>query len=154
MSKVHRLTWDEQGSAGQNARRELPALAAAYFAQARELLTAKPSPAKLHRLRIASKRLRYTLELFRGCYGPGFEIRITALRKVQQSLGEVNDSVAAWRVLSKTMARSAQRSRVEQHLKQEAAAKAQEFREHWSKLFDAPGRELWWTGYLARNSRR
>ncbi|MEI9973986.1 MAG: CHAD domain-containing protein [Ignavibacteriota bacterium] len=53
--------------------------------------------AELHVIRLATKRVRYTLELFRPCYGPGLELRITSLQRLQQLLGEVNDCAAAER---------------------------------------------------------
>jgi CHAD domain-containing protein len=154
MSKLHQVRWDERTGATANARRELPRLAASYFAQVRALLANDPSPAKLHRLRLLTKRLRFTLELFRPCYGPGLETRLAALRRIQQSLGEVNDSTAAARLISKSMSTaSPQRARLLRFLEERAAVKAQEFRKDWAEVFDAPGQEIWWTTYLARHAR-
>ena len=154
MSKLHQPTWDERTGAAANAHRELPLLAASFFAQVRALLAEDPSPAKLHRLRLLTKRLRYTLELFRPCYGPAIETRLAALRRIQQSLGEVNDSAAAGRLLSQAMsAASPQRARILRYLEERAALKAQEFRKDWAEVFDAPGQERWWTTYLARHAR-
>jgi CHAD domain-containing protein len=154
MSKLHQTRWDERAGATANARRELPHLAASYFAQVRALLADDPSPARLHRVRLLTKRLRYTLELFRPCYGPGLDTRLAALRRIQQSLGEVNDSTAAGRLLSKSMSTaSPQRARVLRYLEERAIVKAQEFRKDWAEVFDAPGQERWWTTYLARHAR-
>jgi len=154
MSKLHRVAWEERAGAAVNARRELPHLAASYFARVRALLADDPSAPKLHRLRLVTKRLRYTLELFRPCYGPGLDTRLAALRRIQQSLGEVNDSTAAGRLVSKSMsAASPQRARILHFLEERAAAKAEEFRKDWSEVFDAPGQERWWTTYLARHAR-
>ena len=154
MSKLHRVAWDERAGAAVNARRELPHLAASYFARVRALLADDPSAPRLHRLRLLTKRLRYTLELFRPCYGPGLDTRLAALRRIQQSLGEVNDSTAAGRLVSKSMsAASPQRARILHFLEERAAAKAEEFRKDWSEVFDAPGQERWWTTYLARHAR-
>ncbi|MGA2267350.1 MAG: CHAD domain-containing protein [Bryobacteraceae bacterium] len=154
MTKLHRTRWDERASAAVNARRELPPLAASYFARVRALLARDPSPLKLHRLRLATKRLRYTLELFRPCYGPGLDTRLAALRRIQQLLGEVNDSTAAARLLSQSMSTaSPQRARILRFLEERAAVKAQEFRKDWAEVFDAPGQERWWTTYLARHAR-
>ena len=154
MSKLHQAEWDERAGAAVNARRELPRLAASYFARVRELLADDPSPPKLHRLRLLTKRLRYTLELFRPCYGPGLDTRLAALRRIQQSLGEVNDSAAASRLLSKSMSTaSPQRAHVLRFLEERAAVKAGEFRKDWVEVFDAPGQERWWTTYLARHAR-
>ena len=154
MSKLHPVAWDERAGAAVNARRELPRLAASYFAQVRALLAEAPSAAKLHRVRLLTKRLRYTLELFRPCYGPGLETRLASLHRIQQSLGEVNDSAAAGRLLSKSMSTaSPQRARLLRFLEERAAIKAQEFRKDWAEVFDAPGQESWWTTYLARHAR-
>jgi CHAD domain-containing protein len=154
MSKLHQVGWDERAGAATNARRELPQLAASYFARVRALLADDPSAAYLHRVRLLTKRLRYTLELFRPCYGPGLETRLAALHRIQQSLGEVNDSAAAGRLLSKSMsAASPQRARLLRFLEERATVKAQEFRKDWAEVFDAPGQEHWWTTYLARHAR-
>jgi CHAD domain-containing protein len=154
MSKLHQANWDERAGAAVNARRELPQLAASYFAQVRALLADDPSPARLHRLRLLTKRLRYTLELFRPCYGPALDTRLAALRRIQQLLGEVNDSAAAGRLLSKSMIpASPQRARILRYLEERASVKAQEFRKDWAEVFDAPGQERCWTTYLARHAR-
>ena len=154
MSRLHQPAWDERAGAAANARREFPQLAASYFAQVRALLADDPSPDKLHRVRLLTKRLRYTLELFRPCYGPGLETRLAALHRIQQSLGEVSDSAAAGRLLSRSMSTaSPQRARLLRFLQERAAAKAREFRQDWAEVFDAPGQERWWTTYLARHAR-
>jgi CHAD domain-containing protein len=154
MSKLHQAEWDARAGATANARREFPRLAAGYFAQVRALLAGDPSPAKLHRIRLLTKRLRYTLELFRSCYGPGLDTRLAALRRIQQSLGEVNDCAAAGRLLSKSMSTtSPQRGRILHFLEERAVVKAREFRKDWAEVFDAPGQERWWTTYLTRHAR-
>jgi len=144
------IEWDERASAEANARQKLPTLVSDYFAEVRGFLAKNPSAAKLHRLRLATKRLRYTLELFRPCYGRGLEIRIAELRKVQQLLGVVNDRVAAGKLVAKAMQSSPRRTQVKEVLEKRARQKAREFHKHWTAVFDAPGRERWWTGYLRR----
>jgi len=153
MGKSHQVEWEEKAAAAANARRELPPLVTRYFALVRELLAKDPSPPELHRLRLATKRLRYTLELFQPCYGPGLETRMAGLRELQRLLGEVNDSVATGRMLAKALRESAQQARVEKFLEERAAEKAREFRKHWDEVFDAEGREQWWIEYLERQAR-
>ncbi len=47
---------------------------------------------KLHRLRIAAKRLRYAMELFGACYGREFcEDLYARVQTLQEALGEIND---------------------------------------------------------------
>jgi CHAD domain-containing protein len=154
MGKSHKVEWDEKAATAANARAKLPPMVTRYFALVRELLAKDPSPPELHRLRLATKRLRYTLELFRPCYGPGLETRIEELRELQQLLGEVNDSAATKSLLAKAMRKSPQRARVEKFLESRADKKAKEFRQHWTGVFDAAGRERWWTEYLERQAHR
>ena len=147
MAKLPRTHWTANQGPAANARRELPPLVSAYFAAIREMVSKTVSPAKMHGLRLATKRLRYTLELFRACYGPGLETRLAELRQVQQLLGDVADSTAARELLAKTAS-----SRVRRFLENRESEKAEQFRKFWSGVFDAPGREQWWTRYLSRNT--
>jgi CHAD domain-containing protein len=154
MTNMRQIEWDEKAGAAANARRHLPRLMADYFVVVRGILEKDPAADKLHQVRLASKRVRYTLELFRPCYGPGLEARLAELRRIQQSLGEVNDAVAARRLLSKAApARSPQSRRIQIFLEKRAAGNARKFRREWLKVFDAPGQFAWWTGYLARSGR-
>src|SRR5450755_3227936 len=105
MAKSHSIQWNPQASVAANARRELPPLVNAYFSTVREHLAKHSAPRKLHRLRLASKRLRYTLELFRPYYPEGLEDRLDALKTLQDSLGEVNDAVASARLLREALKR-------------------------------------------------
>jgi CHAD domain-containing protein len=154
MKKPGKIKWNARAGAAANARRELPRLVAEHFATVRELLVEDPAPSKLHQARLACKRLRYTLELFRPCYGAALERRLDALKKLQQVLGEVNDTVAAGNLLRKALKpNSAEGTRVQRFLEARRIEKAEEFRAQWTKEFDAPGREEWWTLCLARPAR-
>jgi CHAD domain-containing protein len=146
------VQWDDDAGVAANAREQLPKLVQTHFALVRQVLAGNPGPDRLHPLRVSGKRLRYWLELFRPCYGPGLEERIEELKQVQDLLGEVNDSVAALGLIQKVMRQSRQRTHVEQLATARAAGKAKAFRAHWQNVFDAPGREGWWTSYLAREA--
>lgn len=156
MNKPLHIDWDEHQDAATNAQCFLPRLISDYFARGREILAENPGAAELHALRLATKRLRYTLELFRPCYGPGLAARIDSLRLLQQLLGEINDTAAAERALRTVWSgrNHPQRARVEKFLKQRGEAKASEFRKQWVEVFDAPGQERWWSDYLARQAHR
>jgi CHAD domain-containing protein len=131
-----------------NARRVLPRLVTGFFEEVRGFLEKDREPEELHRMRLAAKRLRYVIELFRPCYGAGLQERVEALKNLQDSLGDVNDAVA-------TRARFGRRlgKKVQTFLHDRAAEKAKEFRKHWKETFDAEGQEKWWTEYLARSAR-
>ena len=143
--------WDEAGTAGENARAQLPAIAGAYFQAGRKTLHGAKTPAELHAFRLKTKRLRYTLELFRACYGPSFEQRIESLKEVQTLLGDINDCAVGLRVAAKLLpSRAPQYKKVERFLNTRATHLTAAFRKYWREKFDAPGREDWWVGYLAR----
>lgn len=148
------VAWSERSGPGANAKRELPRMMSDYFVQVREAVRAKTSPADLHKIRLASKKVRYTLELFRPCYGPGLEERLAALKDVQTSLGDVNDAVAAAELIRDAMPRSARRKALRAYLKKRAAEKAEEFRVHWMETFDAEGQERWWLEFLRKPRRK
>jgi hypothetical protein len=146
--------WDESSDAVANARTALPKLVEEYFLLGREVLASEPAPAELHQLRLASKKLRYTLELFKGCYGPGLRERIETLKTLQQMLGEINDTVAAERTIAGVLvAETPESRRAKRFLRKLGAEKSETFRKHWAAVFDAPGHERWWTEYLARQAR-
>jgi CHAD domain-containing protein len=48
--------------------------------------------AELHEMRIAAKRLRYTLEIFAPLYGPEFAAAIEAVKSIQEQLGFIHDA--------------------------------------------------------------
>ncbi len=58
-----------------------------------------PPTERLHSLRIASKRLRYTLEFFREILGPSAKALIKSIVVVQDHLGNLQDAVVACALL-------------------------------------------------------
>jgi CHAD domain-containing protein len=154
IAKPLQIEWAAGAEAAENARTRLPQMVAAYFAEGRGLLEGNPAPAGLHALRLATKKVRYTLELFKSCYGAGLNERITALKALQQMLGEINDTVAAERTIEAALGtRTREMERVARFLRARGKAKADEFKRYWAEVFDAPGQERWWTNYLARQAR-
>jgi CHAD domain-containing protein len=153
MTGNRQAPWNARETPAANARRELPPLVRKFFAEVRAALAARPSPEQLHRVRLAAKRVRYTLELFRACYGPGLEARIGELRSLQQMLGEINDCAATGRLLARRLPASPQRRAAERFLAARIRAKNAELRLLWSQRIDGPGREARWARYLARDSR-
>src|SRR5215472_9411665 len=139
--KAYNLKWHQRGTLTANVRRELPRLVSVYFSHVREFLTKDYPPRKLHELRLASKRVRYTLELFRPCYPAELEERLAALKKLQDRLGDLNDAVASEELLREELKRH---PKVRKFLEERAADEAKKFVRDWKEAFDAPGREAWW----------
>jgi CHAD domain-containing protein len=147
MAKAYSIKWDQRGSLTANVRRELPSMISAYFAGVREFLTKDHPPRKLHELRLLSKRIRYTLELFRSCYPAELEERLDALKKLQNRLGDLNDAVASEELMREELKRH---PKVRKFLEERAADEAKKFVRDWKETFDAPGREAWWTEFLSK----
>ena len=151
MPKSNRIDWDDSATAGQNARLKLPALAQSFFEAGRRLANLNASEAALHRFRLRTKRLRYTLEFFRFCYGPGLERRLEVLREIQDCLGEISDCAVARELAAQTLApRSAERQQADRFLRARARRKAAQFRRYWRVVVDVPGEERRWRNYLSR----
>ena len=147
--------WDDAGSAGENARAQLPAVVGTYFKTGRKLLSGSPTPVEMHGFRLKTKRLRYTLELFRVCYSSTLEQRLESLKEIQTLLGEINDCTAALRVASAILSvKSPDYLRAERFLQARSKRLCAAFTKHWKEKFDAPGREDWWVSYLARAKSR
>jgi CHAD domain-containing protein len=154
LSKLLHIDWNAREDARANARRELPRLISGYFAHVRKLLSHHPSPAELHKVRLATKRVRYTLDMFRSCYGPGLETRLRELRQIQQLLGDVNDAAATGHFLAAGLKKEPRGRYIADFLEERASQKAAEFLKYWTDVFDAPDREQWWTTYLTRTAAR
>jgi CHAD domain-containing protein len=144
----HHIVWDVSKSAKENASRMLPLLAQEYFVAGRALFHAEASSEVLHRFRLNTKRFRYTLELFRPCYGPGLDRRLDALKNIQDFLGEINDCAATKKLLGK------QEKKILSFLERRLSQKRSAIRTYWQQTFDADGQERWWTDYLARFARK
>jgi len=74
----------------ENARIILAVRTAEFFSYA-TIVDREDAVEELHALRIAAKRLRYTLELFRDVYGALGERLIDTVKAMQEELGEVHD---------------------------------------------------------------
>jgi len=81
---------DPEASLGTNARRVLAVRVDELFSYAPIIPDAEATEA-LHDARIATKRLRYTLELFPSVYGDEGEQVIERLKDLQEDLGALHD---------------------------------------------------------------
>jgi hypothetical protein len=146
MKKQRRLPWKPGRSAAENARELLPSIIGGFFAAGRKAARGAALPA-LHRFRLRVKRFRYTLELFRPCYGPTLDQKLKSLRGIQDCLGKMSDLAIVIRLGPATP--------VAARARRDLAAAARSFERLW-RQFDAPGAESRWSAYLrkARPARR
>jgi CHAD domain-containing protein len=150
MRKKTAVQWNANESVAANARARLAPLVADYFARGRKL-SSRSEVKEFHDFRLQSKRLRYTLEQFRGCYGPGIDERLARLREVQQRLGDMNDCEATLELLASGPPLTApQRESATSYLRSKSAEHKDRFLTYWRETFDAAGQETWWVRYLAR----
>lgn len=153
MKKKRAIAWDASLSSGANARLHLPPVVQEFFALGRALISAVPAPAELHAFRLAAKRFRYTLEIFRPLYGPGLEVRLEAVRKIQTVLGKRQDcAVLAQRIRERHHGSETLRPALEK-LERQGLKFEHEFRAYWLDSFDRPGEEMRWVRYLTRPPR-
>jgi len=73
--------------------------AAAVWAYGGPLAEPDPPLTRFHRLRIAGKFLRYTLEFFEEALGPDARPLIRSTKRLQDHLGDLQDSVVACQIL-------------------------------------------------------
>ena len=149
MAKNSPDSWDADLTAAQNAKRRLPELASGYFSAGRKLMEGKPAAQDLHHFRLATKRFRSTLEMFRPCYGKGLEARIEHLRGVQNRLGEINDCATALTLLKLP----AKYKNVTAFLKHRTAERTAAFRQYWHQTFGPPEQESRWRRYFSSFAR-
>jgi len=81
---------DPDGTLGANARRILAVKIAELYSYA-PIVPLPAAVEPLHDMRIAGKRLRYTLELFRVVFGDAGERQIERIKALQEELGEIHD---------------------------------------------------------------
>lgn len=149
MGRKKRPAWILSGSSTENARLVLPSLAARFFEAGREAVGLRPTAPKLHKLRLRGKRLRYSLELFAPCYGPGLAHRLAELKKVQEYLGDISDCDATAKLISKTeLNGDADSARLIEFLDARKKDRIVRFAAHWKTYFDSPGQLESWLFYL------
>jgi CHAD domain-containing protein len=130
-------------TAGENARVLLPKLLEKYFKAGRKAADGKQPPRKLHGFRLATKRFRYSLELFRPCYGPSLDRKLAALGELQSALGKLSDYASVRATLAGDKA-------LEVRIERASKKKLKEFREKWA-AFDADGQQKRWRSYLEKS---
>jgi CHAD domain-containing protein len=137
--------------AAAHAARELPGLAKKFFKRGRLAAAPDESVKTLHEFRLAAKRFRYVVELFRPVYGPGLVERINILRCVQRHLGEVHDCAAARELLERAPAGAARSaSAIARRIEALGERRVRAFRVYWKRTLESPLQERNWTAYLAR----
>jgi len=98
----------------------------------------------LHRLRIAAKKLRYTMEIA----GHADQTRLDQIKMLQTHLGDINDYETARTIVAEEGAGK----KISDDLKQSQRKKIREFRHHWNHDFE--GKQEEWMGALMHTRKR
>lgn len=117
------------------AQQELRRRAKLFFRQGSQVAGANADAGELHKVRIAAKKLRYTLELFADLYGPGAEDWLDRIRGAQTLLGGINDC----RAVRSLVASLGGNPKVETALRRKQRRKTREFQRLWSAGFAGVG---------------
>lgn len=140
------MKWKLSNTSADNARALLPKLVEEYFEAGRQAADGKRSAKELHRFRMATKRFRYSLELFRPVYGPSLDRQLDGLRKLQNVLGKLSDCHTV-----KTLVAHDQSLAIK--IERDANKRLTEFHKQWA-AFDSDGQLQRWKSYLARGRAR
>jgi len=115
-----------------------------FFQEGRKAMKRNRTWSQLHQFRIATKKFRYTLELFQPVYGPALDARLEALRKIQKLLGSINDAVNTRKLIADLDHPGPLRKK----LAEKAESKRDELRDRWQNEFDAPGELKKWKAFF------
>jgi CHAD domain-containing protein len=96
-------------------------------------------PKDLHRVRIAAKKLRYTLEMV----APGHP-RLEEIKRLQSELGRINDFETAWKMVRE----ESDGKSVRDQLKDKQRKKIRAFRAHWTSVLTDAAVPRAWIGEL------
>ena len=148
-------TWDPTRTSSENAAVVLPSLTQKFFNRGLKLIQVKTPDKKLHDFRLRAKRFRYTLELFKPCYGPTLDKHITAVRRLQDHLGTMNDCAATLALLRRPGLREQQGARrLRDALKRRITSERADLFAYWESHFAGEGVGQRWMGYLERYAGR
>ncbi len=131
------------GTLEEAARRTLPRLAKSFLREGHRAAEPKAPAKRVHNFRLAAKKLRYTLEIFAGCYGPAAGDWLEQLKATQTLLGEISDCAVSIRLLKESGAGET----LIGALKQRRKRKTRAFRKTWEPA--VVGFEKW-MGALSR----
>ena len=102
---------DPQAPVAENARRILAVRIAELYARVPVVSHPEMTEA-LHDMRIAAKRLRYTLELFRSEWGVSGQRQIERVKAIQEVLGGLHDHDVLISLIDDELSRLAEEQRV------------------------------------------
>lgn len=133
------------------AKRILPAMATEHFRFGKDAAQDRASVGEIHRFRIASKNLRYTLDLFAPLYGTSLPGLLEQLKDIQTLLGDINDCATVRRLLhSQKASRQKEGKEILSALKKRQRRKTEEFQKRYAAEFSSAAMLRQWKDSLRR----
>ena len=129
---------DSKASAAENAGRLLPEMVEELFGAGDEASRPDSNRPKMHRLRLQSKQVRYTLELLEPVYGKRAKKILESLKGLQEKLGAINDCATTLEMIRRDRGAAAAVRRL-------AGEREAEFREYWKNRFGPREKARWKT---------
>jgi CHAD domain-containing protein len=117
----------------------LERIAKDFRKRATKAVSENAQPHDLHRFRIITKKLRYTLELFQPLLGPSVDREVALLKRAGRMLGDINDCVTTVGLL----ARFGASSRIAARLNKRQHRRTEEFRSYWKTDGDTDNLRIW-----------
>lgn len=143
--------WDPTRTSSENAAAVLPKIAQGFFQLGRKVVQPETPDKKLHRFRLRAKRFRYTLELFKPCYGPTLSEHITAVKRMQDHLGTMSDCAATLDLIAASdLADLDGAQQLQDYLENRSQRERTNFFEYWQSTFGSNNAEKRWMDYLER----
>ena len=127
---------DLSGNAAEIARGILPAMTDDLFRAGAEAAKAGSTHHQMHRFRLMTKRVRYTLEAFGPVYGTATAEVMESLKGLQEKLGAINDCAATLVMVARNRGASAAVSRL-------VRERELEFRTYWKRHFGPKVKGQW-----------
>lgn len=141
--------WNPAWDAAQNAAHLLPPGVQEFFRAGRLAASGSPEEAALHPFRLATKRLRYSVELLAGLYPDEAAEQLAALKEVQTFLGDITDCLATRDLLLDRHERLLPPNFLS-FLQQRMQSRLQLFQEYWRRQLDSAGAEERWLAYFCQ----
>ena len=139
------MKWEISRSVAENASGILPKLVDKYVGRSRHAVRANASAKKLHRFRVATKKFRYTIELFMPVYGDRLDRELDAVRDLQRVLGKLHDYYVISKMLEDDRA-------LQDKLQKLLEKKLKEFNSQW-RAFGSKAHIKRWKAFLAAGRR-
>jgi CHAD domain-containing protein len=117
----------------------LPQMAADFLRDGNRAASRKARATQIHKFRIQSKHLRYSMELLEPALGPEGEAWIAQMRDLQTALGKINDC----RIVRELAEELGAGRAVESALRKHQRKRGREFRRLWKDQFETGAAKEW-----------